>query len=75
MPNCILPRAAAAAAAALASSVPNRSGARWGPAGGLPRAVDLTGRFFVVSLGLPEGMRAVFDQDGESYVVKHASSG
>ena len=41
-------------------SVPNRPGARRGPAGGLPRAPDGTGRLAVVRPVRPKGRTAVF---------------
>ena len=41
-------------------SVLNRPGARRGPAGGLPRAPDGTGRLAVVRPVLPKGRTAVF---------------
>ena len=41
-------------------SVRNRPGARRGPAGGLPRAPDGTGRLAVVRPVLPKGRTAVF---------------
>ena len=43
-----------------AFSVPNRPGARRGPAGGLPRAPDGTGRLAVVRPVRPKGRTAVF---------------
>src|SRR5205807_8483225 len=43
-----------------ASSVPNRPGARRGPAGGLPRAPDGPGRLAVVRPVRPKGRTAVF---------------
>ena len=43
-----------------AISVRNRPGARRGPAGGLPRAPDGTGRPAVVRPVLPKGRTAVF---------------
>ena len=42
------------------SSVPNRPGARRGPAGGLPRAPDGTGRLAVVRPVRPKGRTVVF---------------
>ena len=41
-------------------SVRSRPGARWSPAGGLPRAPDGTGRLAVVRPVLPKGRTAVF---------------
>ena len=42
------------------NSVPNRPGARRGPAGGLPRAPDGTGRLAVVRPVRAKGRTAVF---------------
>ena len=56
-------------------SVRNRPGARRGPAGGLPRAPDGTGRLAVVRPVRPKGRTAVFGQDGGPYRVRHVSAG
>ena len=45
----------------LLDSVPNRPGARRGPAGGLPRAPDGPGRLAVVRPVRPKGRTAVFE--------------
>ena len=51
------------------------SGGPAGPAGGLPRAPDGTGRLAVVRPVLPKGRTAVFGQDGGPYRVRHISAG
>ena len=56
-------------------SVLSRLGARRGPAGGLPRAPDGTGRLAVVRPGRFKGRTAVFRQDGGPYRVRHVSAG
>ena len=56
------------------SSIRNRPGAR-GPAGGLPRAPDRTGRLAVVRPICPKGRTAVFGKDGGPYRVRHVSTG
>jgi len=58
-----------------AVSVPNRPGARWGPAGGLPRAPDGMRRPAVVRPGRPKGRTAIFGQDNGPYRVRHVSAG
>ena len=57
------------------TSVRSRPGARRGPAGGLPRAPDGTGRLAVVRPGRFKGRTAVFRQDGGPYRVRHVSAG
>jgi len=59
----------------LSFSVRSRPGARRGPAGGLPRAPDGTGRLTVVRPGRFKGRTAVFRQDGGPYRVRHVSAG
>ena len=49
--------------------------ARRGPAGGLPRAPDGTGRLAVVCPGCCKGRTAVFRQEGGPYSVRHVSAG
>jgi len=57
------------------TSVRSRPGARRGPAGGLPRAPDGTGRLAVVRPGRFKGRTAVFRQGGGPYRVRHVSAG